>query len=125
MAPFNGRGDNMVKLRGLNIWPESVGECAAELPHVELDYFVRVVRIGARDEMIVTVASTAEPARFDDVREQIEQHLRRKFELRIGVEVVRPGELDVLTEARTANKPRRFRDERPRAGATAAMAATT
>ena len=28
MAPFAGRGDNMVKLRGVNVWPEAVGELA-------------------------------------------------------------------------------------------------
>ena len=26
MAPFAGRGDNMVKLRGVNVWPEAVGD---------------------------------------------------------------------------------------------------
>ena len=26
--PFAGRGDNMVKLRGVNVWPEAVGEIA-------------------------------------------------------------------------------------------------
>ena len=25
MGPFAGRGDNMVKLRGVNVWPEAVG----------------------------------------------------------------------------------------------------
>ena len=28
MGPFAGRGDNMVKLRGVNVWPEGVGEVA-------------------------------------------------------------------------------------------------
>ena len=28
MGPFAGRGDNMVKLRGVNVWPEAVGEMA-------------------------------------------------------------------------------------------------
>ena len=30
MAPFAGRGDNMVKLRGVNIWPEALGDIVAE-----------------------------------------------------------------------------------------------
>ena len=25
MGPFSGRGDNMVKLRGVNVWPEAFG----------------------------------------------------------------------------------------------------
>ena len=28
MASFAGRGDNMVKLRGVNVWPEAVGDIA-------------------------------------------------------------------------------------------------
>ena len=28
IGPFAGRGDNMVKLRGINVWPEAVGELA-------------------------------------------------------------------------------------------------
>ena len=25
MGPFTGRGDNMIKLRGVNVWPEGIG----------------------------------------------------------------------------------------------------
>ena len=42
MAPFAGRGDNMVKLRGVNVWPEAVGELALAVDGV--DY--RLVRAG-------------------------------------------------------------------------------
>ena len=43
-APFAGRGDNMVKLRGVNVWPEAVGDIAMSVDGVAPDYFVRAVR---------------------------------------------------------------------------------
>ena len=39
MAPFAGRADNMVKLRGVNVWPEAVGEIALSVPGVAPDWF--------------------------------------------------------------------------------------
>ena len=41
MAPFAGRGDNMVKLRGVNIWPEALGDIALGRGGGTTDYFVR------------------------------------------------------------------------------------
>ena len=46
MAPFAGRADNMVKLRGVNVWPEAVGAIALEVAGAEADWFVRAVRDG-------------------------------------------------------------------------------
>ena len=51
MTSFAGRGDNMVKLRGVNVWPEAVGDIAAGVPGVGTDYFVRAVRRDNRDEL--------------------------------------------------------------------------
>ena len=106
MAPFAGRGDNMVKLRGINVWPEGVGEIAMSVPGIEPDYFVRAVREDNRDELILSVVGdpAAGPA--------VEAKLKDALGVKIRVEVVRPGELDELTEINTAPKPKRFKDER-------------
>ena len=50
MGPFAGRGDNMVKLRGVNVWPEGIGSIACDVPGTLPDYFVIARRNGARDE---------------------------------------------------------------------------
>jgi phenylacetate-CoA ligase len=106
MAPFAGRGDNMVKLRGVNVWPEGVFEVARTVPGVEEDWFVRAVRTDGRDELILSVV--ADPG----VVPVVEAKLRDRLGVRVQVQAVRPGELDAWTEAGTAAKLKRFRDER-------------
>lgn len=112
MAPFAGRGDNMVKLRGVNVWPEAVGEIALAVPGVADDWFVRAVRDGARDELVLAVTTDRAEAEWPELAEAVGSRLRDRLGVRIGVEVVAPGSLDELTERGTAAKLKRFRDER-------------
>lgn len=113
MGPFSGRGDNMVKLRGINVWPEGLGEVACAVDGVEPDYFVRAWRDAGRDEMEIAVVSRLERARFAELNDTLERTLQQRFGIRIHARVVAPGELDEDTEVRTSPKPKRFRDERP------------
>ena len=113
MGPFSGRGDNMVKLRGINLWPEGVGEVACAVDGVEPDFFVRVWREGARDEMEIAVVSRRDPATFPALTDELERVLQGRFGVRIHARVVGPGALDADTELHTSPKPKRFRDERP------------
>jgi phenylacetate-CoA ligase len=106
MAPFAGRGDNMVKLRGINVWPEGVAEIAMSVPGTSTDWFVRAVRVDNRDELILSMVGDAEagPA--------VESKLKDRLGVRVAVEMVSPGALDAWTEVGTAAKLKRFRDER-------------
>ncbi len=112
MEPFAGRGDNMVKLRGVNLWPEALGEIAMRVPDVSDDYFVRAHREGNRDEITILVTSTSAPADFENVREQVAKALADTTGVKIGVEVVAPGSLDARTGFGKAAKLIRFEDER-------------
>ena len=112
MGPFAGRGDNMVKLRGVNLWPEALGEIATAHPKATEDYFVRARRSGNRDEMIISVVSQAPESEYETMRVELEAMLKERLGLRIQAEVVAPGAIDDWTEIHTAPKPKRFRDER-------------
>jgi phenylacetate-CoA ligase len=114
MGPFAGRGDNMVKLRGVNIWPEAVGDIACAVDGTQPDFFVRAVRENNRDELIVSVVSDRDPSTFEEIRLEVERRLQQQLGVKIGAVVVRPGEIDHLTEFATSPKPKRFRDERAR-----------
>ena len=112
MGPFAGRGDNMVKLRGVNVWPEAVGEVALDDSRLEADYFVRATRVGNRDELTVHVVTRAEPDARSAIVRDAEARLKERLGVRISVEVASPGDLDDWTELHTSPKPKRFRDER-------------
>ena len=112
IAPFAGRADNMVKLRGINVWPEALGEAVGEHDLTTADYFVRAIRSDDRDELVVSVVSEAPESAFEAIELELEQTLRDRFGLKIAASVVPPGALDDWTEIRTSPKPKRFRDER-------------
>jgi phenylacetate-CoA ligase len=112
MAPFAGRGDNMVKLRGVNVWPEAIGELAMAVDGVTPDWFVRAVRRDGRDELIVSVVSERDASTFPVIAEALEQRLKERLGVRIAAEVVTPGALDAWTGVDVSPKLRRFRDER-------------
>ena len=112
IGPFSGRGDNMVKLRGINVWPEAVGDIACSVDGTLPDYFVRAVRENNRDDLIAMVVSNRPPSEFARISGDVEQRLQQRLGIKIRAEVVRPGELDALTELATSPKPKRFRDER-------------
>ncbi len=112
MAPFAGRGDNMVKLRGVNVWPEAIGELAMAVDGVAPDWFVRAVRRDGRDELIVSVVSERDASAFPVIADAVEQRLKERLGVRIAAEVVAPGALDAWTEVDVSPKLRRFRDER-------------
>jgi phenylacetate-CoA ligase len=111
MGRFAGRGDTMVKLRGVNVWPEGIGEIATSVEGTVPDYFVRAITVDRRDEVVVSVASTAEPGDRDRIRAELERRLHDRLGVRITVEIVEPGSLDDWTGQATG-KARRFRDER-------------
>jgi phenylacetate-CoA ligase len=112
MGPFAGRGDNMVKLRGVNVWPEALGELALTHPEVEPDYFVRAVRENNRDDLIISVVSRADQAQYERIAGEVADMLHGKLGVRIQAQIVPPGSLDELTEYGSAAKLKRFRDER-------------
>jgi phenylacetate-CoA ligase len=112
IGPFAGRADNMVKLRGINVWPEALGELAMAVDGVTGDYFVRAVRSGGRDDMVLAVVGEGARSRFPELAAAVSKRLADILGLTIRVDVVGPGELDALTEIETAPKPKRFADER-------------
>jgi phenylacetate-CoA ligase len=112
MAPFAGRADNMVKLRGVNVWPEAVGAIALEVAGAETDWFVRAVRQDNRDALIVSVTSDGDASQAAELASAVETKLKDRLGVSISAEVVRPGALDAWTEVGTTPKLKRFRDER-------------
>jgi phenylacetate-CoA ligase len=117
MDYFAGRSDTMIKLRGINIYPEEVGAAVTGDSRVQDDYFVTVSRHANRDDITVQVVSDIDTGRYLELAEALAAQLRERFELRIGVEIVAPGALDELTGRGSVGKLRRFKDTRAQAPA--------
>jgi phenylacetate-CoA ligase len=87
-----GRVDDMVIVRGVNIYPSAVEEILRRQPNLA-EYQIHVTKVGAMAELRLEV----EPAdRCSDVRglvTEIRQALESAFSLRIPVEAVAPGSL--------------------------------
>ena len=112
MGKFAGRADNMVKLRGVNVWPEALGNIARQVPGTTSDYFVEALRRDHRDEMVLSVASDAPVDEHEVIGNAVGRAVHEQLGVRVDVCVVPPGALDQLTEIDTAPKPKRFRDSR-------------
>jgi phenylacetate-CoA ligase len=113
MGRFAGRGDTMVKLRGVNVWPEGIGAIATSVEGTVPDYVVRAETISGRDELTVMVACDAPADRHPAIAATVAERLRDQLGVRIGVELVAPGALDDLTGQDRA-KAKRFVDRRVR-----------
>lgn len=114
---FQGRSDNMVKLRGVNIWPEAIGEAIKENPKVNGEYFCYVERVKAegqaeRDEMTVLVEAKFKSTNYEELRMEVEELLKRKMGVRINVKVVDEDSLKPLTGYGFRAKLKRFEDRR-------------
>ncbi len=107
---FLGRSDNMVKLRGINIYPQGIGTLvSASFAVATGEYVCRVARTDGRDDMTVWLEVTESS---ESLKDDIESHLRSRLGVRIGVELVHPGGTAADTGIETRQKPIRLIDER-------------
>lgn len=111
---FQGRSDNMIKLRGINVWPEAIGEYIKENQKVNGEYFCYVERVGspARDEMTVMVEAKYLSSDYGLIKEELEELLKKKVGVKINVSIVNEDELQSLTGHGIRAKLKRFEDRR-------------
>lgn len=112
MARIFGRSDDMIILRGVNMFPSQVEELALEQPELSPQFILEITRPGRMDELTVKV----EPRSQFTVDEAFAagRRLQRDIKVRIGstanVVVVEPGSLP-----RSEGKMKRLYDLRPEA----------
>ena len=111
MQGIFGRSDNMIKLRGINVFPHGIGGVLLERPEFDGEFFCRAVRDKqGRDDMIVMVEINADPS------PELEKAYKALIKSRIGVDMPvefhKPGSLADLTEVDKRQKPKRISDER-------------
>ena len=108
---FLGRSDNMVKLRGINLFPTGIGALLVEDVAAATGEFVcRVTRVDGRDAMTVhlEVRGAADAA----MQTRLEALLRTRLGVEIGVSLTAPGSLAEVTQVESRQKPIRLVDDR-------------
>jgi phenylacetate-CoA ligase len=113
-----GRSDNMVKLRGINVYPLALAAILNERPEFAGEYICRANRdASGRDELTVIIETRAHTALPNPT---LERHFSELLAQRIGVELrvelVEVGSTAPLTQLETRQKPIRLIDDRPKVG---------
>jgi len=110
IAGFQGRSDNMVKLRGINIYPTGIGAILTEA-HAELmdEYVCIATRQQGREEMTVRIETRGDLAAPVAPFEAL---LKARLGVEIRVELAVPGALAELTQIERRQKPIRLIDQR-------------
>ncbi len=95
---IQGRVDDMLIVRGINVFPSQVEHALLEIPEVGRHFQIVVDRKGALDTMLVRVEVSEEA--FSDkitdlmmIRKMVEHRLRSSLNVGAGVELVEPGSL--------------------------------
>jgi phenylacetate-CoA ligase len=112
MSRVVGRSDDMLIIRGVNVFPSQVEEALLRVEGTAPHYLIEISRPGTLDEVVVKVEVRPEDFR-DEMREMIELRDRIDREIhavtgvRMTVELVAPHVLE-----RSAGKARRVLDHR-------------
>lgn len=109
-----GRIDDMLIIRGANVYPSAIEDTLRRIEGVGLEFRIVVEKRGALDEARVQVEYSAEmfgavapQSALAGLSERIETNLKASLGVRFGVEILKPGTLE-----RTTLKAKRVTDKR-------------
>jgi phenylacetate-CoA ligase len=98
ISRITGRVDDMLIIRGINVFPSQVEYCLHTNPEVGNEFQILVDRRGALDDMAVKVelkpeAFTDNIIQLNALRERVEGKLKNLLNVGVDVELVEPGSL--------------------------------
>jgi len=108
MARVRGRYDDMLIIRGVNLYPSEVERILLEVGDAAPHYQLVVERPGAMDELTVLCEAASANTSAPDLQHRAERALRAETGLSIRVEVVEHGAVP-----RSEGKAVRVVDRRP------------
>ena len=98
IARLSGRVDDMLIIRGINVFPSQVEHALLGIPAVSGHFMIEVDRVGALDTMLVRVELN--PEAFSDkindliaVRSMVAHTLKNALNVSVDVEIAEPGSL--------------------------------
>ncbi len=112
MEKITGRSDDMIILRGVNVFPTQIEEQLMKVSTLAPHFQIELVRKGRMDHMVVHVEATSSAATAE-AREASATQLSNLIKTRVGVTAeVRAGDPDSV--ARSQGKAVRVVDHRPK-----------
>ncbi|OPX61917.1 MULTISPECIES: phenylacetate--CoA ligase family protein [unclassified Methanoregula] len=98
IARITGRSDDMLVIRGINVFPSQIEHVLLKIPEVGNQFMVYIDKINHLDEMTVEVEInreyfSGELADLANLQRKVVKELRDALELRTTVKLVEPGSL--------------------------------
>ncbi len=116
MSRVKGRSDDMLIIRGVNVFPSQVEEALLRVEGTAPHYLIEISRPGALDEVVVKVEVRPgdfrdEMRQMVDLKDRIDREIHAVTGIRMTVELVAPNTLE-----RSAGKAKRVVDHRKAQG---------
>ena len=116
MSRVVGRTDDMLIIRGVNVFPSQIEEALLRVEGTAPHYLIEVDRPGTLDEVTVHVEMrpqdfSDEMSQMQDLRDQIDREIQSITGIRVNVELVAPQTLE-----RSVGKAKRVIDHRREKG---------
>lgn len=113
IAGLLGRSDQMVKLRGINVYPTALAGLVSDVEGGTGEYYCRLERRPDGAEHLVVVVESARAADGDArLADDLAGSLATALGVKVGVELVGPGRTAETTGLLTRQKPLRLVDAR-------------
>ena len=106
---ITGRNDDMLIIRGVNVYPSQVEAVLVGLPGIAPHYQLVVERHGNLDALTIEVEASSPGEAFSAIEKQVTHHVKSRIGVTASVVVKRPGEVP-----RSQGKAVRVRDLRPK-----------
>jgi phenylacetate-CoA ligase len=109
---ITGRNDDMLIIRGVNLYPSQVESVLVGLPGLAPHYQLVVERKGNMDELTVEAeAASSDEGNYPGISEKIKHQVKSMIGVTVAVVIKKPGEVP-----RSQGKAVRVRDLRPKGG---------
>jgi phenylacetate-CoA ligase len=106
---ITGRNDDMMIIRGVNVYPSQIEAVLVGLPGLAPHYQLIIERHGALDELTIQVEAAAPGANADTLAREVAHHVKSRIGVSARVSLEKPGSI-----ARSQGKAVRVRDLRPK-----------
>lgn len=95
IAKITGRNDDMIILRGVNLFPTQIEEIACEIPALTPHFILELSRRGTMDHLVVKIEPSidAGPAEAESALRLLQKRIKDRVGTSLGVELVACGSL--------------------------------